>query len=416
MQKLLTATALVSLIATSAFAQEITEFNIGILGGENAQDRMTSNECFRAKIEEALGVPVKLFTPADYDGVIQGLLGGTLDYAWLGASAYAKIYLTDPEAVEVKLTKQNVDGSTGYYSIGFARADSGITSMEDAKGKVFAFADPNSTSGYLVPGAELTAKYGKLEDYFAEVKMSGGHEQTIVGVANGDFDAGVSWADGLGNWEDGYNSGAFRKAADAGLVDMSTLVEIWRSTLIPEGPMVVRTALPQDVKDKVTQLTADLWETDPECAYAVAAGEAKDFVPVEHSAYRRHPRRPQASGRHVSLSDPPDPALPGVRLLHIRMIPWSMSPSDQSRASALICPIPVKPTSTWSAASGCMAASSWSSSWPSWPRAGCWPTIAMPVVSGKACIRCSTSPRKSCPKPGRIGPTCPPCSGTTSPP
>ena len=285
MQKLLTATALVSMMATSAFAQEITEFNIGILGGENAQDRMTNLECFRAAIEADLGVPVKLFTPADYDGVIQGLLGGSLDYAWLGASAYAKIYLTDPEAVEVKLIKQNLDDSTGYYSIGFTRKDTGITSMDDAKGKVFAFADPNSTSGYLVPGAELTTKYGTLEDYFAEVKMSGGHEQTIVGVANGDFDAGVSWADGLGNWEDGYNSGAFRKAADAGLVDMSNLVEIWRSALIPEGPMVVRKALPQDVKDKVTQLTADLWETDPECAYGVAAGEAKDFVPVEHSAY-----------------------------------------------------------------------------------------------------------------------------------
>ena len=58
------------------------EFNIGILGGENAQDRMTSNECFRAAIEAELGVPVKLFTPADYDGVIQGLLGGTS--TWLG--------------------------------------------------------------------------------------------------------------------------------------------------------------------------------------------------------------------------------------------------------------------------------------------------------------------------------------------
>jgi phosphonate transport system substrate-binding protein len=286
MRKLLIASALTTLLASGAFAQDaITEFNIGILGGENAQDRLTSNECFRAKMEEALGVPVKLFTPADYDGVIQGLLGGTLDYAWLGASSYAKIYLTDPEAVQVMLTKQNLDGSTGYYSIGFTRADTGITSIDDAKGKVFAFADPNSTSGFLVPGAELTAKYGTLEEYFSEVKMSGGHEQTIVGVANGDFDAGVSWADGLGNWEDGYNSGAFRKAADAGLVDMANLVEIWRSELIPEGPMVVRAALPQDVKDKVTALTADLWETDAECAYAVAAGDAKDFIPVEHSAY-----------------------------------------------------------------------------------------------------------------------------------
>lgn len=285
MKTLVLALAATTALTAAASAQQITEFNIGILGGENAQDRMTSNECYRAAIETALGVPVKVFTPADYDGVIQGLLGGTLDMAWLGASAYAKIYLTDPKAVQVELTKMNSNGSTGYYSIGFARKDSGIATLEDAKGKVFAFAEPNSTSGYLVPAAELGEKYGKLEDYFAEVKFSGGHEQTIVGVANGDFAAGVSWADGVGNWEDGYNSGAFRKASDAGLVEMNDLVEIWRSALIPEGPMVLRTALPDEVKAKVTQLTADLWETDPTCAYGVAAGEAKDFVPVTHDEY-----------------------------------------------------------------------------------------------------------------------------------
>ena len=66
---------------------------------------------------------------------------------------------------------------------------------------------------------------------------------------------------------------------------MNDIVEIWKSNLIPEGPMVVRNALPQDVRDKVTQLTADLHETDKQCAYGVAHGEAKDFVPVEHSAY-----------------------------------------------------------------------------------------------------------------------------------
>lgn len=285
MKQLLAILAATTTLAGAVHAQEITEFNIGILGGENAQDRLTSQECYRAKIEAELGVPVKLFTPADYDGVIQGLLGGTLDMAWLGASSYAKIYLTDPTAVELALTKQNVDGSTGYYSIGFARKDSGITSMDDAKGKSFAFADPNSTSGYLVPGAELSEKYGNLQEYFSEVKFSGGHEQTIVGVANGDFEAGVSWADGLGNWEDGYNSGAFRRAADAGLVDMNDIVQIWKSKLIPEGPMVVRAALPADVKSKVISLTDTLWQTDAECAYGVAAGDAKDFVPVTHSEY-----------------------------------------------------------------------------------------------------------------------------------
>ena len=285
MNKLLLALGLTTALTGMAHADGITEFRIGILGGENAQDRMTSTECFRAKTEELLGVPVKLFTPADYDGVIQGLLGGTLDFAWLGASAYAKTYLTDPEAVEVMLTKQNVDGSTGYYSIGFARRDSGITSMADAKGKTFAFADPNSTSGYLVPGAELRETFGELTQYFGEVKMSGGHEQSIVGVAKGDFDAAVAWADGLGNWEDGFTSGAFRKATDSGLVDMNDIQEIWRSKLIPEGPMVVRKSLPQDVKAKMFDLLDTMWQNDPACAYNVGAGEAMDFVPVKHEDY-----------------------------------------------------------------------------------------------------------------------------------
>ena len=288
MKKLLAVLAATTMMTgvAHADAHAIKEFNIGILGGENAQDRLTSNECFRAKVEEALGVPVKIFTPADYDGVIQGLLGGTIDFAGLGASAYAKVFLTDPEAVDIALTTQNVDESTGYYSIGFARKDSGITDLASAKGKSFAFADPNSASGYLVPAAEMTTALGKLEEYFSEVKFSGGHEQTIVGVHNGDFASGVSWADGLGNWEDGFTNGAFRKAVDSGLVDMSNMVEIWRSKLIPNGPFVVRRALPQETKDQVIAIVADMWENDPTCAYAVAAGEAKDFVPITHEFYQ----------------------------------------------------------------------------------------------------------------------------------
>jgi len=286
-------TILAAVLATTALvgaaqAQEITEFRIGILGGENAQDRMTSNECFRAKTEELLGVPTKVFTPADYDGVIQGLLGGSIDMAWLGASGYAKAYLTDPEAVEPVLVKVNTDGSYGYHSIGFARKDSGIASLEDMQGKVFAFGDPNSTSGYLIPSIEIPAEVGgtmESGDYFGEVKFVGGHEQTIVAVNNGDVDAGVTWADGIGEWEDGYNSGALRKASDAGLVDMNQLVEIWRSKPIPEGPIVLRKALPERVKLDMVALTASLKTQDPDCAYNFMAGEALGVMPINHDAY-----------------------------------------------------------------------------------------------------------------------------------
>ncbi len=152
MKKLIAAALATTALAAPLAAQEITEFRIGLLGGENAQDRLNNNECLRAYTEEALGVPTRLFAPADYNGVIQGLLGGSIDMAWLGASSYAATYLEDPEAVEPVLVKTNLDGSFSYHSIGFARKDSGITAIEgDMEGKVFGFGDPNSTSGYLIP-------------------------------------------------------------------------------------------------------------------------------------------------------------------------------------------------------------------------------------------------------------------------
>jgi phosphonate transport system substrate-binding protein len=267
----------------------ITEFRIGLLGGENASDRLRSNECLRQYAEDLLGVPTKLFAPADYNGVIEGLLGGNLDMAWLGASGYAKVFLTDPEAVEPVLVKINTDGSFGYHSVGFARADSDIASLEDMAGKVFGFGDPNSTSGYLIPSIEIPQQGDEITmepgDYFGDVVFTGGHEQTIVAVSNGDIDAGVTWADGLGAWEDGYNSGALRKAADAGLVDMTELVEIWKSKPIPEGPIVVRKDLPERVKLDITGLMASLESMDPECAYGVMAGEVKGLAPIHHEAY-----------------------------------------------------------------------------------------------------------------------------------
>ncbi len=278
-------------LASAAFAQDaaIERFNIGVLGGENAQDRMTANQCLANYASAELGVPVNVFTPADYNGVIQGLLGGTLDMAWLGASAYAAIYLQDPEAVTPVLVKTNLDGSFSYYSIGMARVDSGITSLADMKDKIFGFGDPNSTSGFLIPSVEIPEAGDGITmepgEYFEDVVFTGGHEQTIVAVSNGDVDAGVTWADGQGNWEDGYNSGALRKASDAGIVDMNDLVEIWRSAPIPEGPVVLRTSLPEDVKAKMTALVANLLETDKDCAYGVAAGETAGFQPIDHSAY-----------------------------------------------------------------------------------------------------------------------------------
>ena len=282
------AASLVALTIGAAQAQEVKEFRIGILGGENEADRLRNYQCLVDQLKPVLGVEkVSLFPAADYDGVIQGLLGGTLDYAELGASGYAKIYLENKDAVEPVLTTVQTDGSTGYYSIMVARADSGIKTLADMKGKKLGFADPDSTSGYLVPLVTLPEAIGApVKEFFGETGFGGGHENLVLEVVKGTFDAGTTFGSGVGEFKDGYTSGNLKKMVDKGILDMNDLVELWKSPLIPNGPIVVRTSMNDDMKAKFKQFMVDLPKTDAACFSAIQGGDFTGYTEVNSDFYK----------------------------------------------------------------------------------------------------------------------------------
>ena len=261
---------------------------IGILGGENEADRLRNYQCMTDKLPAVLGVEkVSLFPAADYDGVIQGLLGGTLDFAELGASAYAKVYLAKADAVEPLVTTVQTDGSTGYYSVMVARKDKGFTKLEDLKGKKLGFADPDSTSGYLVPLVTLPESIGApVKEFVAETGFGGGHENLVLEVIKGTFDAGTTFGSGVGDFKDGYTSGNLRKMVDKGILNMDDLVELWKSPLIPNGPVVVRTSMNEDMKTKFKQFMIDLPKSDPACFSAVQGGDFTGFAEVNVDFYK----------------------------------------------------------------------------------------------------------------------------------
>ncbi|MCK3778821.1 phosphonate ABC transporter substrate-binding protein [Ensifer sesbaniae] len=284
---LLGAVALLALVG-HAQAEDLKEFRIGILGGENEADRLRNFQCLVDKLPAAIGVEkVSLFPAADYDGVIQGLLGGTLDYAELGASGYAKVYLAKADAVEPILTTVQTDGSTGYHSIMVARKDSGITKLEDLKGKKLGFADPDSTSGYLVPLVTLPEAIGApVKEFFGETGFGGGHENLVLEVVKGTFDAGTTFGSGVGEFKDGYTSGNLKKMVDKGILDMNDLVELWKSPLIPNGPIVVRTSMNDDMKAKFKQFMMDLPKTDAACFSAIQGGDFTGYTEVNSDFYK----------------------------------------------------------------------------------------------------------------------------------
>jgi phosphonate transport system substrate-binding protein len=275
-------------VTAPTFAQEIDVIRIGLLGGENEADRLADNQCLIDKLPAALGVKeVQLFPAADYDGVIQGLLGGTLDVAGLGASGFAAVYLQDPEAVEPFLTNVQTDGATGYYSVALAMADSGITSIEQAKGKKLGWADPDSTSGYLVPKVTLPEAIGGADpEEFFETSFNGGHENNVLALLDGKIDVAVTWASGVGEFSEGYTSGNVRSMVDKGMLDMEDVTQVWQSPLIPNGPLVMRKDLPQEMKDKIIAFYTALPTEDYECFRSVENGDFTGYTPVTVDFYQ----------------------------------------------------------------------------------------------------------------------------------
>ena len=283
---LFAATALFALAGVS-HAADLKEFRVGILGGENEADRLRNYACLADHLKTEFGFEkVSLFPAADYDGVIQGLLGGTLDFAELGASGYAAIAIKDDKAVTPILTTVQKDGSTGYHSIGLALKSSGIKDIKDAKGKKLGYADPDSTSGYLIPLTQIPKDTGMPNDqYFASTQFNGGHEKNLLAAYDGKVDIAVDDSSGIGDFKDGYTSGTFRKAVDKGTVDPNKLVEVWRSPLIPNGPLVVRNELGADWQAKLTDFFMKLPEKDAKCFAAIEGGDYQGYTKVQADFY-----------------------------------------------------------------------------------------------------------------------------------
>ncbi|MFB2551821.1 phosphonate ABC transporter substrate-binding protein [Ensifer soli] len=288
LKKALLAAAALTVLAGSAMAEDVKVLRIGLDGSENEADQIRNTQCVADGLKAFTGVSeVQIFPSPDYNGVIQGLLGGTIDIASMGASSYAAIYLQKPDAVDPILTYTQSDGSSGYYSIMVARKDSGIKTLADLKGKTLGFADPDSTSGYLVPSVALPKEIGApVKEYFSETGFGGGHENLVLAVLDGKFDAGTTFGSGVGKWEEGYTGGNLHQMVNKGNLDMDDLVEVWKSPLIPNGPLMVNNALPAEMREKIEAYFMELPKTDHECFKAYTQGDNKDYIKVDQSFYQ----------------------------------------------------------------------------------------------------------------------------------
>ncbi len=271
--------ALISPALSQDWREQYPELTIGISSGENETDAIARNQPYADYLSRELGVPVKMIRGTDYAAVIEAMRAGHVQIASVGPAAYAlarKIMGEDIAPVAVTLDNE---GNLGYHSVIAVRADSPYQSLEDIKGKSFAFADPNSTSGYAVPSYYLATELGTTADeYFSEVAFSGGHEQSVMALVNGTFEAVAT------HWRN-ETAGNIQNMEKKGLIPAGSTRIIWTSPVIPNTPVMINTTLPQELQDEFKAALMAFPEKDPEGFATYSNGTSSGYVEAKHEDY-----------------------------------------------------------------------------------------------------------------------------------
>lgn len=276
------ALALTPIAASADWTQEYPKFRYGVQSVETQGAALTRYRGFNEYVKEKLGVELDLYLSSEYAGVIQAIAAGQIEVMDMGASGYAAAWIETNGGVEPLVVPQELDGSIGYYAVMFVRADSPYESIEDLAGRTFAWADPNSSSGYLFPLVSLRGMGIEPSRHFGNVVFSGGHEQSIIGVLDGAYDAAVTWTNDI----EKHTRGGIHMMLERGVLEADDIRIIWVSDLIPNPVIAIRSDVPEEMKTDLRNLFLNLHEDNPEVFREVARGNSPGYVEVDHSVYQ----------------------------------------------------------------------------------------------------------------------------------
>lgn len=191
-------------------------------------------------LEEQLGMPVKMTISSDYTAVVQAVKFGHAEMARFGPFNY--VLATTQTKVEALI--RGIKKSTGkdaYYSLIITHRYSDIQTLEDLRGRTFAFVDPASCSGGLVPMTVLIKAGLDPETDLAERFYAGSHGAVIVAVKGIKVDAGA------------IADNRLLDAIESGVIKESELVVIHRSKPICNSPIAVRSDLSEGLKQRIKE-------------------------------------------------------------------------------------------------------------------------------------------------------------------
>ena len=251
---------------------------VGISSTESDADVVKRYEPLRGYLEKRLGRPVELRTATDYAAIIEALKSRQVDVAYFGAAAYARAWLVTQGQVKPLLATLNEEGENGYHSIVVVPANSPAQRIEDLRGKSLAFADPNSTSGYLAPSFFLNEEGIEARTFFSKTGFGGSHEMGLVAMLNGTYDAAATWF-----YSDSRTNPL--RMEGKGVIPKGSTRIIWKSPRIPSSPWTVRLDSPEGFNKAFAAAVLEFPKQEPEAFQFLSAQRESGYSPVEHSAY-----------------------------------------------------------------------------------------------------------------------------------
>lgn len=195
--------------ATSAEATSATQesapggedgvFTIAYAPNESNTEAADARNGLADDLSAVLGCEVEEIQASDYNAIIEALRTGKADMAYMGSQALALgVERTNLEPIVMKAEDGDPEKAIYHSVLITSSANEDINSIEDIKGKTMAFVDPDSTSGNLVPTAEIIQAFpdedlnsDKLHtngDFFEAVSFSGSHQAGLQAVIKGDVD------------------------------------------------------------------------------------------------------------------------------------------------------------------------------------------------------------------------------------
>lgn len=214
---------------------------VGLISTESTTQLRKDWQPLLDDLGRTLGVRVQAFFAGDYAGVVEAMRFGKVHVAWLGNKA--AIEAVDRAGAEVFARGIPASGQEGYHSILLSRRQRGVDSLDDvwAKGGslVYGGADPNSTSGTLIPAVFLFGEKGIDPRRHFKAARASTHEANLLALAAGQVDLAIN------------NSDDFAKFSARFPARAAGLQVLWTSPLIPSDPMVWKADLPAPAKERI---------------------------------------------------------------------------------------------------------------------------------------------------------------------